>query len=234
MNNLKSKSSLVVGIVMLGMSGTVVAQTLPANYGYWVDSRGIIVKNSYGECWRAGYWTPALAVVECDPSLVPKAAPMPEPEAAPAPAPAPVIAPPPPPPPAPPPETWKTSILEKQIRLEGANFATGSSRLLPGASAKLDEVVNQSKDHPEIGFEVSGYTDSTGNAQSNVRLSQARADAVKNYLVGKGVADSRISTRGFGEENPIADNKTAEGRATNRRVEIRYTDKEEIRVRVPQ
>jgi OOP family OmpA-OmpF porin len=125
-------------------------------------------------------------------------------------------------------------ITDKPIRLEGANFATGSSKLLSGASAKLDEVVQAAKDHPEISFEVSGYTDNVGNARANVRLSQARADAVKAYLVGKGVAARRIDTRGFGEQDPVADNKTAEGRAQNRRVEIRYTDKVETRVRVTQ
>lgn len=236
MRTFNKKSLLAASIALLGASGSLMAQPQPPIIGYWVDSGNRIVKNTWGECWRTSSWTPALAVAECDPALVPKLAPAPEPKPAPAPAPvaapAPVVAPPPPPPP--PVETYKTVIDEKPIRLEGANFATGSSKLLPGAHAKLDEVVQQSKDHAEINFEVSGYTDNVGSANSNVRLSQARADAVKAYLVGKGVAASRISTRGFGEENPIADNGTADGRAQNRRVEIRYTDKVQTRVRVMQ
>ena len=131
-------------------------------------------------------------------------------------------------------EAWKTSIIEKPVRLEGANFATGSSKLLPGASGKLDEVVNAAKQFPDIELGVMGYTDSTGNAKKNLKLSQDRADAVKAYLVKKGVAADRINTKGFGEDNPIADNATAEGRARNRRVEIHYTVKEEQKVRVTQ
>jgi len=129
-------------------------------------------------------------------------------------------------------EAWKTSIIEKPVRLEGANFASGSSKLLAGASAKLDEVVNAATQFPDIQLEVSGYTDNVGNARKNVKLSQDRADAVKAYLVGKGVAAGRISTRGYGADNPIADNKTADGRAKNRRVEVKYTIKEEKKERV--
>lgn len=226
MRTLNKKPLWAASIALLGVS-SLNAQSQAPTIGYWVDSSNRIVKNSWGECWRTSSWTPALAVAECDPDLIPKVAPAPPPPPPPVAEPAP-----PPPPPPPPPPVYKTVITEKPIVLEGANFATGSSRLLPAAHAKLDEVVQQSKDHPEINFEVSGYTDSVGSAQSNVRLSQARAEAVKAYLVSQGVAASRINTYGFGEEKPIVGNDTAEGRAQNRRVEIRYTDKLETRVRV--
>ncbi len=131
-------------------------------------------------------------------------------------------------------EVWKISIIEKPVRLEGANFATGSSKLLPGASEKLDEVVNAANQFEDIQLDVMGYTDSTGNATMNLKLSLNRAEAVKAYLVQQGIAENRINTVGFGSDNPIADNATAEGRARNRRVEIHYTVKEEKKVKVTQ
>lgn len=128
-------------------------------------------------------------------------------------------------------ESVKAAMIEKPVRLEGANFATGSSQLLPGAGEKLDEVVNAANQFPDIRLDVTGYTDNVGDAQSNLKLSQDRADAVKAYLVNKGVAADRISTKGFGENNPIADNATSEGRAKNRRVEVRYSIMEEQKIR---
>lgn len=240
MRNPKKKALLAASLALLGASGPLMAQNPPAHYGYWVDSSNRIAKNSWGECWRSGYWTPELAVAECEGGMAPKAVPVaPAPVAAPAPAPV-VVAPPPPPPPpvaaptpAPPPaDTFRTQIIEKPVRLEGANFGTGSSRLLAGAGSKLDEVVSAARQYPEIDLTVTGYTDSTGSLQANERLSKARADAVKAYLVGKGVESRRIETAGRGPADPVADNATADGRAQNRRVEIRYVLKEETRVRV--
>lgn len=231
-------SKLVAGLIGTVTLAAVCSSAAYADskyIGYWIDASGSIVRNSSAECWHTIYWSPANAIAECDPGLVkkeaPKVEPKPEPVAAPAPTPAPAPA---PAPVAQPTESWKTSIIEKPVRLEGASFAPGSSKLLPGAGRKLDEVVNAANKMPEVRLEVIGYTDSTGNAQNNIKLSQGRADAVKAYLVKKGVAADRISSKGMGADNPIADNGTAEGRAKNRRVEVHYAIKEEQKVRVTQ
>jgi len=78
------------------------------------------------------------------------------------------------------------------------------------------------KENPSAKFTISGHTDSTGNAASNMALSNERAAAVKNYLVTNGVAGDRLSSTGFGDTQPIVNNNTAAGRAINRRVEVKY------------
>lgn len=129
-------------------------------------------------------------------------------------------------------EAWKTIVEEKVIRIEGANFDTDSAKLKPSADAKLQEVVELAREYPDATFDVSGYTDSTASREYNLTLSKNRAESVKAYLVARGVDADRIVARGFGVDNPIGDNETAEGRALNRRVEVRYTIREEKKVRV--
>lgn len=97
------------------------------------------------------------------------------------------------------------------------NFATGSSALDADAKAMLDKVFDCLK---EGRFEISGHTDNTGSAASNQRLSLARAEATRAYLVSKGAKDANLSTAGRGPDQPIADNGTAAGRAQNRRIEF--------------
>lgn len=129
-------------------------------------------------------------------------------------------------------EAWKVIMEEKPVRIEGANFDTASAKLKPTADAKLQQVVDFASKYPDANLEVSGHTDDRGKDAYNQKLSEKRAVAVKAYLVKKGIAADRIAAKGYGETMPVADNKTAEGRAANRRVEIRYTIREEKKVRV--
>jgi outer membrane protein OmpA-like peptidoglycan-associated protein len=107
------------------------------------------------------------------------------------------------------------------VVLRGVNFETGRSTLRPESYATLDVVAASLVANPEIRIEIAGHTDITGSAATNVRLSQARADAVRAYLAGRGVTPDRMAARGYGAEQPVATNATAAGRAQNRRVELR-------------
>jgi len=98
-------------------------------------------------------------------------------------------------------------------------FATGKSELLPTAQKRLADVVAALKDDPR-GITIVGHTDSTGSADRNQQLSQRRAEAVRTYVITHGVPEDRVRAQGMGPNEPVADNKTAEGRANNRRVEI--------------
>jgi outer membrane protein OmpA-like peptidoglycan-associated protein len=100
-------------------------------------------------------------------------------------------------------------------------FPSNESTLLPGAILKLNDVADAlTKNNPDSNITVEGHTDSQGSHDYNVLLAQKRADAVKGQLVSRGVAADRIRTVGVGPDRPVADNKSAEGRANNRRVEI--------------
>jgi len=119
------------------------------------------------------------------------------------------------------PEIFKES---RTLVLEGVTFETSSAKLTSDAKAVLDRVAGSLKDWPEIHLEVSGHTDSTGSAAYNQKLSQQRADSVREYLVGAGIAADHITAVGHGQDEPIADNATREGRAKNRRVELKKLD----------
>jgi outer membrane protein OmpA-like peptidoglycan-associated protein len=103
-------------------------------------------------------------------------------------------------------------------------FATGSSKLLAKSYKSLKEVAQILKDNPSYKVAIDGHTDNTGSDELNQKLSEKRANSVKEYLQGNGIDESRMTATGYGESKPIADNKTAAGRAKNRRVEMKLTN----------
>lgn len=117
----------------------------------------------------------------------------------------------------------KKEEIDKALSLatQSVAFNSGSATLKTESYESLNAVAGLLADNPEIKLALSGYTDNTGNADNNLRLSGQRAAAVKTYLVEQGIAEDRITAEGFGVANPIADNATAEGRAINRRVEMK-------------
>lgn len=118
------------------------------------------------------------------------------------------------------PEISKAVIDKINFAAQNVFFATGSFKLLPKSFKSLDEVAKLLKDDESLMVDVNGHTDAQGKDDKNQILSENRAAAVKTYLVSKGVADSRLTSVGFGSTKPVADNSTAAGRAKNRRTEL--------------
>lgn len=110
---------------------------------------------------------------------------------------------------------------ETNLVLDGVTFATGRATLTPDAMTILDRVAESLVNAKDVSVEVQGYTDNTGSRALNVRLSGRRADAVRQYLIQKGVPVTRLTARGYGPDSPIQPNATADGRARNRRVELK-------------
>ncbi len=111
--------------------------------------------------------------------------------------------------------------IEEIINLPGLNFQTNQDVILPGAEYVLRDAAATLNKHPTLRIEVAGHTDDVGPGDINYSLSERRAVTVRDFLIRYGVDESRITAVGYGEAQPIADNSTAEGRATNRRVELR-------------
>ncbi len=118
----------------------------------------------------------------------------------------------------------KAKEIKTKLVLEGIQFSSGSTTISARSYMVLNEVVNSLVGYPEVKLTVHGYTDSVGKESTNLRLSQERAESVMNYFIGKGVERNRLKAVGFGELNPVANNKTKEGRAKNRRIELVRTD----------
>lgn len=193
-----------ISVVALGLGLGLVAPIAAAqNIGYLTDTRGGMVKDPYGLCWRTGYWTPALANMECDPDLMPKAA-----AAAPAPAPAPAAPPKPaaaPPKPAPAPVAAAPKRCDATVTLKNDEvFAFNKAELTPAAKARLDsDIVAKLATCAKLeAVIIEGHTDRLGSQSYNQKLSEKRADAVKAYLVNKGANRDSIETIGMGKTVP--------------------------------
>jgi len=223
------------GLLIAGFAVGASAQTTPpiqANKPYSAYAQefgGTIVRSTFGLCWRTGFWTPEDAVIGCDgvlappvvksiaPAFVAKPDPTPTspvavPTIAPIAAATPIGVEKPAPAPA--------LISEKVSLAGGALFDSGKADLKPAGKTKLDELASKLKGINLDAVIATGHTDSMGSAESNMKLSLKRADAVKTYLTSKGVDAKRIRAEGQGEAQPVADNKTVAGRDKNRRVEI--------------
>jgi len=235
---MKKVKSLVIAVSTLAFASLTTA----AEINNWLSSSGDVWKNSYGECWRNGSWTPATAAPGCDGAIViePKAASVnsqnsaassnaPQVEQAPAAKQAPSQADAPGLQPAPasasssapsPAAAPAAAVSSKVTYAADAFFDFNKSVIKPEAKAKLDDLVDKIK---AVNLEVIiavGHTDAVGSDAYNQKLSMRRSNAVKAYLINKGVDKTRIYTEGKGEKQPVADNGTKEGRSKNRRVEI--------------
>lgn len=129
-------------------------------------------------------------------------------------------------------EVYRIEISDNPIVIDGTFFDTDSAALKPEGKEKLDRVAEFAEKYRDAHLDVVGHTDSRGTEARNRKLSADRAAAVKNYLVGKGVAENRITTAGGASTQPVDTNRTKEGRAKNRRVEIHSTVRVETKVRV--
>jgi OOP family OmpA-OmpF porin len=125
-------------------------------------------------------------------------------------------------------EVVREVVVEKEVPsqndrmiLMGVNFDFNSSKLKPESYPILYHAAQMMHQNPNTSVEVQGYCDNIGSDKINLKISKMRADAVKNYLVARGISENRISTEGYGSANPIADNKVAAGRTMNRRIEFK-------------
>ena len=118
----------------------------------------------------------------------------------------------------------KNGCTIESVVLKNVNFESNSSELTAGSSESLDKAVAAMNKYENLRIEIQAHTDSMGEAAYNQSLSEKRANSVRDYMIGKGIAADRMVAKGYGETKPIADNGTRAGRAENRRVELKVIE----------
>jgi len=200
MNKSSLKYLLISAVTSLALASNVAVahKAGKANNSYVGDSNKHLISDSQGSCVRTGAWKKADMTVDCGAPVM-KAEPAP------------------PPPPAPPAEPMYETVTLSASAL----FDFDKAVLKPAGKQALDDVVTKINETNNVqAIKVVGHTDSIGTEAYNQQLSLRRATSVKNYLVSKGIASGLMTIIGMGESSPAASNKTREGRAKNRRVEV--------------
>jgi OOP family OmpA-OmpF porin len=183
---IRAKHSVLLA-ALLGLSASALASAptkgidTAGTVGYAIDQRGGVAKSGYGLCWRTGFWTPAMAIEECDPDLVPKKAGVPVVPVAAAPKPA----------------------AEKITLAADALFDFDKATLRPEGKAKLDKLTEDIKGIKLEVIIAVGHADRFGSDAYNQKLSEKRAAAVKDYLVAKGIESNRVYAEGKGKKQPV-------------------------------
>jgi len=222
-----SKKILTLPVALI--SGLIITSSafasIKGNAGYVMDSAGNVVTDPFGECWHTSSWNKKLTIAECEGGSAvkmttkPAARPTPTPVAAKVSKPAAALK-----------AEPKQPVFEPVVLKSGALFASGKATLGSAGLSELDALAAKIEATDSIhSIEIIGHTDSMGDASMNQKLSESRATAVKDYLVKQGIAADRITASGMGEDKAMADNDTAEGRAQNRRVEVIFKGKQQVK-----
>jgi len=194
----------LLAATLLGIGASAFAQTpgvdMKGTVGYVIDQRGYVAKSGAGLCWRTGYWTPAMAIAECDPDLVKKAEPAKPAAAKPAAAATPKPA------------------AEKITLAADTLFDFDKATLRPAGKQALDDLVAKIKDIKLEVIIAVGHADRVGSDAYNQKLSEKRAASVKDYLVGKGMEANRVYTEGKGEKQPVTGDKCGKGEKKSKKL----------------
>jgi OOP family OmpA-OmpF porin len=210
MPKLATSKSLLLA-VLFGISASTMAQTpgvdRSKDVGYAIDARDNVVKSGAGLCWRTGYWTPAMAIAECDPELAKKNAPAAKeaPKAA---------------------AVTPKPAAEKVTLAADALFDFNKAVLRPEGKTKLDELAAKVKDLKTLEVIIAvGHADRFGTDKYNQKLSEKRAESVKAYLVSKGIEANRVYAEGKGKKQPVTKPGQCKGPKSKKVIECLQPDR---------